>query len=222
LTNEIICSLSNVIKTYRDTPIINRFNLQVNKGETVALVGASGSGKSTLLNMIGILEKQDSGIINLFGKSAPRIGSLEAQKILRYRIGYLFQNSALIDNETVEYNLKIAQTYTKSPTKNKQAERKTVLEKVGLSGFEKRSIYELSGGEQQGLAIARLLIKPCELILADEPTGSLDPGNRDIVLALLQELHNLGKTIIVVTHDSVVAEHADRVIRLDASRMSSF
>lgn len=213
-----ICELRGVSKSYRGRRIISDMDLVVKEGEMVAVAGKSGSGKSTLLNILGLLESADRGAFLLFGKESPRIGSQKATQLLRSRLGYLFQNYALIENETVDYNLRIAQAFTKGTKKKEHELRGATLARVGLPNSGQRKVYELSGGEQQRVAIARLLLKPCDLVLADEPTGSLDTVNRDVVLKMLHELNDDGKTIIVVTHDERVAETCDRVIQLPDPR----
>ncbi len=183
----------------------------------MAITGKSGSGKSTILNMLGLLEKPDSGIVQVYSEKNPPVGSGRANRLRRNAISYLFQNFALIDHATVDDNLEIPLIYAKLNRKEKQEMKQSALERVGLNISLKQNIHELSGGEQQRVAIARILLKPCELILADEPTGSLDADNRNEILAILQGLHQEGKTIIIVTHDDVVAEACSRIIRLDAN-----
>lgn len=213
-----VCELRGVSKSYHGRSIISNMDLKVLEGEMVAITGKSGSGKSTLLNILGLLESADHGTVHLFGEDCLRVRSKEASRLLRLRLGYLFQNYALIDNETVDYNLRIAQAYTKGSRKKKQEIKVEALRRVGLANAGKRKVYELSGGEQQRVAIARLLLKPCDLVLADEPTGSLDAVNRDEVLGMLHDLNDAGKTIIVVTHDERVAGTCSRVIELPDPR----
>lgn len=168
-----------------------------------------------MLNIIGLLEDFDEGELVIHGYVNVKPNSKLANKILRNNICYLFQNFALVDDETVEYNLKIALKYVKGSKKQKEAQIMEKLNYVGLNNFEKRPIYELSGGEQQRVAIARIMLKPCDIVLADEPTGCLDERNRDIVIGFLKDLNRQGKTIILVTHDKYVAEQCRRIIRLD-------
>ncbi len=204
--------LEDIHKRYGKNVIFDDFNLSVKKGEMVAIVGDSGVGKSTLLNMIGLLERPDSGSLTICGEENPQINSKTTTLLQRNILGYLFQNYALVDNMTVNQNLDIALEYRK--VKNRKLAKKQALEKVGLSGKLKNKVFELSGGEQQRIAIARLMLKPCEIILADEPTGSLDDNNRDIVIGLLKEFNEQGKTILIVTHDKVVSGVCERVVQL--------
>lgn len=207
---DTIVDLSNVCKSFGKQEIFHKLNLKIERGEFVVMIGKSGSGKSTLLNMIGLLLKADSGSITLFGETNIAPYSRKAEKLLRTKIGYLFQNFALIDEESVYDNLKLV-----IKGKNKQEQMDQVLRDVGLSGYGSKKIYTCSGGEQQRIALARLLLKPCDLILADEPTGSLDHENKLIVWQLLEKMHMAGKTIIVVTHDEELKQFADRIISLD-------
>lgn len=217
---EVVCELRGVTKAYGDRVVLDRLDLAVSAGEMVALTGASGSGKSTILNIMGLLERPDTGTVRLFGVPAPRSGSQGAMRLLRNRLGYLFQNYALIDDHTVEQNLRVAQTYVSGTTAKRRAALAHALERVGLAGTERKKIYQLSGGEQQRVAIARAMLKPCDLILADEPTGSLDAGNRDEVLTLLQDMNAGGKTVVVVTHDPGVARACTREVGLGAPRLA--
>ncbi len=207
----MIVELRNITKTYNNNIIFNQLSMEIEKNEFVVIMGKSGSGKSTLLNIIGLLDKPDCGDVKLFDEDNIKPFSKKAERILREKIGYLFQNFALLDNENVEYNLKMALENVKG---NKKELITRVLEKVGLKDYEKKKVCECSGGEQQRVAIARLLLKPCELILADEPTGSLDSYNRELVCDLLKKMQQEGKTIVVVTHDDYLKQYADRIINI--------
>jgi putative ABC transport system ATP-binding protein len=209
-----ICELVNVNKSYLDNVVLDNVNMSIAQGEMVAITGKSGAGKTTLLNVIGLLEKPDSGVVRLFDQVSPPINSRSANKLLRTRLSYLFQNYALIDDANVDYNLEIPLTYVKKNRQQKQEMKLNALEKVGVNITLKQKIHELSGGEQQRVAIARILLKSSELILADEPTGSLDADNRNEIMRILKELNKAGQTIIIVTHDQYVAEVCDRVMNL--------
>jgi putative ABC transport system ATP-binding protein len=213
-----VCELVGVGKSFGGHAVLQGIDLAVMKGEMLAITGKSGSGKSTLLNIIGLLEAADHGDARLFGERSPRVGSAKATRMLRFKLGYLFQNFALIDGESVDNNLRIAQAYTRRSRSGRQEARESALEAVGLSNSGGQKVYKLSGGEQQRVAIARLMLKPCDLVLADEPTGSLDVTTADVVLAMLRELNAGGKTMIIVTHDDRVAAECDRVINLPDPR----
>lgn len=212
---EFCCELLEVRKQYGSRKVLDGFDLRVEAGEFIAITGASGKGKSTVLNLVGLLDAPDSGEVRLLGNKAPGPHTLAANRLRRSHLGYLFQNFALIDSESVEHNLNIALTYAGRGT-SKRERIAEALTQVGLQGAENRKVFSLSGGEQQRVAVARLLLKPCDIVLADEPTGSLDPENRDIVLGLLHQLNQSGKTIVVATHDDAVARSCSRVV--DVSR----
>lgn len=209
--------LKNVTKAFGTKKIFDHFNLQIDKGEMVAIIGPSGSGKSTLLNIIGLIDNIDDGKYRFEENTNVKPNSNLAQKIIREKISYLFQNFALIEEETVEQNLMLALKYVHQKKVEKLGLIKTTLKKVGLAEYEQNKIYELSGGQQQRIAVARALIKPSKLVLADEPTGSLDSKNRDEILQLLLELNQAGKTVLIVTHDEQVAQKCNRIIKLKSN-----
>lgn len=211
-----VVEILNLNKNFGNKNILNDFNLCVKKQEIITITGKSGCGKSTLLNIIGLLDEYSSGNLMINEKQVSRINNKDAMLLRRYEIGYIFQNYALIEGDSVEENLKLATKYSMERSEKSRKELiSKALEKVGLENYEKKKIYELSGGEQQRVAIARVFIKPCNLILADEPTGSLDLENKLLVLDLLEQLRREGKTIITVTHDLDVAKKFDRNIMLD-------
>lgn len=209
-----IIEIRNLTKSYDDKIILDKFNLDIYEGEIIAIKGCSGKGKSTLLNIIGLIENFDSGELIIDGMSNVKPNSEKASEIIREKIGYLFQNFALVDNETVKFNLELAMKYIKLNKTDKKTKILDALKKVNLEGYENKEIYKLSGGEQQRVAIARLLIKPCKIILADEPTGSLDDKNKENILNLLKYINTQGKTIVLVTHEDIATNIADRVIYL--------
>ncbi len=204
--------LRGITKRYGERTIFENYSMCVHEGEMVAVVGKSGCGKSTLLNIIGLLETVDEGQVciddlqNIFPQSRLAI------TVIREKISYLFQNFALVDEETVFYNLKLALKYVKG---NKKQMIEKALTDVGLKGYEDKRIYQLSGGEQQRVALARIMVKPSKIVLADEPTGSLDAENGDVVVSMLRRLQQQGKTIVIVTHDDRVARQCDRIVTLE-------
>lgn len=202
--------IKNLNKKFNDKVIFNNLNLTIEDGEMLAISGASGSGKTTLLNILGKLDKEYDGNIIIDNKN---LKTITQTNYLRNTIGYLFQNYALADNLTVTRNLDFSLKY--SDDKSLEA-KENALEMVGLDpkGYLNKKIYTLSGGEQQRVALARLFLKPCSIILADEPTGSLDVKNSDVVLEILRKMNEHGKTVIVVTHDPYVLTVCDRVIKI--------
>lgn len=209
---ELVIECKNLYKNFNNQVVFSNYNLQIEKNKCVVIQGASGSGKSTLLNIIGLLDKPTKGEVVVFDQVNVKPFSKKAELLLKEKIGYLFQNFALVDDMSVYGNLKIALKNVKS--KHKDQLIKDALSKVGLQGFERKLVYQCSGGEQQRIAIARLLLKPCEVVLCDEPTGSLDDENKQIVLSLLHDLKKMGKTVVIVTHDHEVLTLADKIIHL--------
>ncbi|HHK5548827.1 bacteriocin ABC transporter ATP-binding protein [Bacillus thuringiensis] len=211
MNKELEIKLDNITKNYGDKYIFQDFNLDIYKGEFIGIIGKSGSGKSTLLNIMGLLDEPNQGRVLIQGNdNAYRNKRL----FFRNTLGYIFQNYALMDNETVGANLEVALKFQKKTKLEKRDLMNGVLTQVGLSCSLKTKVYTLSGGEQQRLAVARILLKKCDVILADEPTGSLDKENRDQVINLLKKLHSEGKTIIVVTHDMDLQNLFSRVVEL--------
>ncbi len=208
--------IKNISKSFGKKKIIDNFSLDLEKNEILAIVGKSGSGKSTLLNMIGLLEEYDSGEILLKGKPLPNINSKEATLIRRNEINYVFQTNALVSSKSVKDNLLIAMEYVKKSKEEKDKDIKEILEKLEILDLLDQKINTISGGEAQRVAIARCVLKPGDLILADEPTGSLDPKMSDEVFKLLLSLRDLyDKTIIIVSHDMKLANNCDRIIDID-------
>lgn len=210
---ENVISIQGLEKNFGKKTVFSGFSLEIPEGSFTVISGASGSGKSTLLNIIGLLEKKGKGETEHFGQKNIKPFSTKATNLLKDKIGYLFQNYALVDNATVEYNLKLAMEGHDTSKENNRV--KEVLEAVGLAGFEKKKVYQCSGGEQQRVAIARLMLKPCELILADEPTGSLDHENKMKVVDLLKGFQRAGKTVVLVTHDEDLMHLGEPLIRID-------
>lgn len=205
--------LDNITHAYGTHVVLKQLQLTIPTQKMVAICGPSGCGKTTLLNIIGLLERPTQGTVT-FDEECIKANTRLAQKHLRYTIGFLFQNYGLSDNDTVMWNMLSAMEYVNLGKAKKKERIHQALERVSLSGVEEQKVCQLSGGEQQRVALARLMVKPCELILADEPTGNLDENNRDIVFSLLEEMKQEGKTILIVTHDTALAQRCDEVITL--------
>lgn len=215
---ETICKMERLAKRFGNKVVLNDFSLCVNAGEMLCIAGASGSGKSTILNIVGMFENADSGEISLFEQPQPKLNSKKGRALLQSKLFYLFQNYALVDDRDISYNLEIPLMAVKKSKKEKEILKRQALEKVGLSVPLSQKVYQLSGGEQQRVSIARGFLRPFDLLLADEPTGSLDADNRDVVFQLLQQFHAEGKTVIIVSHDPYIIKHCPRTVRIKDGR----
>ncbi len=205
--------LSNINKSFDQRIILSDISLSIDKNEFVCITGESGAGKTTLLNIIGLLDKPDSGVVSINGKS--NFTEKDIMRLRRQFFGYIFQDYLLMADKTVEDNFKISKYEN---TRLKQKDTKDIMEKVGLDyRYLNKKVYQLSGGEQQKVAIARMMLKPYELVLADEPTGNLDSKNKNEVIEIFKNIKKEGKTIICVTHDIDVANASDRIINLNKS-----
>lgn len=199
--------LKGISKAYDNKILYKGLDLKINDGEFVVFSGKSGCGKTTLLNIIGGLEKPDAGEVWVDSKNI--YTTKNKLKYYQTKVGFLFQNFALVEKKSVEENLDLVYTKSRNNVSFKEA-----LEEVGLLDKINTKVYKLSGGEQQRVALARLMIKKCDIILADEPTGSLDKENADEVMRIIKEMNKKGKTIIMVTHSDEYKSLADRVIKL--------
>ena len=194
---------------------VSNLSFDVPPHSITALTGPSGSGKSTLLNCIGALETPDSGSIQVFGTEVTKLGYRKARKYRHDYVGYLFQDYALIPDQTVYDNINLAARPNQIfPSKAMLTQVAEVLEQVGLAGYERRQVCELSGGEQQRVAIARLLVRPPKVVLADEPTGALDHDNSLRVIGHLRDLADGGASVVVATHSDLVADSADQNMKV--------
>jgi putative ABC transport system ATP-binding protein len=210
----MLITIKDLKKTYNKQILFEHFNLEIPERQLTVIHGISGAGKSTLLNIIGLIEDYDDGKIQIFGRPTPVVNTRAALLFRRQYISYLFQNFALIEDESIEKNLNIALVYSKLSAQQKQKKMKEVLAQVNLQHSLKAKVYSLSGGEKQRVAVARALLKDSELILADEPTGSVDKINRDEILKLLQAEVARGKTVVIVSHDPSVVSQADFVVEI--------
>ena len=212
-----ILELNNISKIYGQVKALDQVTLTVDKGEWIAIMGPSGSGKTTMMNIIGCMDKPSLGQVVLDGQDLSGLSPAELTTIRRDTIGLVFQQFHLVSYLTALENVMMAQYYH-SIIDEKEALQ--ALTRVGLADRAKHLPRQLSGGEQQRVCIARALINHPKLILADEPTGNLDETNEGIVLDLLQQLHDEGSTIIVVTHDPEVAEHAQKTVVLEHGKVA--
>lgn len=201
--------VEDLSKSFGSRTLWSDVSFTVDRGEMLALVGPSGAGKSTLLNCIGLLETADSGQIRVDGSDVTRFGRGARRRFRRDSLGYLFQNYALIDNATVSANLDAAVAASGVALRRRRREYEAALERVALAGRARETIYRLSGGEQQRVALARLLVKKPTLILADEPTGALDKENEAMVIEVLRDMSRQGATVIIATHRDQVQAGCD-------------
>lgn len=211
-----LIELINIKKTFdKKSVLFDKLNLKISDGEFVGLIGKSGSGKSTLLNIIGLITRIDEGNIIINGKEKLTSKSKEAILLRRNTIGYLFQNYGLVDEETVKWNLLLSLEYKNSNKVDKTKKIKELLNDFGLEGYIDKKVYQLSGGEQQRIAIIKLILQESKIILADEPTSGLDKENVNAVMSYLSQLNNEGVTVIMVTHDLELSNYFSRVINVE-------
>lgn len=212
--------IESLSKSYGNHRVLSNLKLSINRGETVAITGPSGCGKTTLLNILGLLESYDSGAAHLCGKALPKIESNQAMLLRRYEINYLFQSFALIDSRTVRDNLMLALHHTKLDKKEKNLPIEEMLRRFSLEDKLNAVVNELSGGEKQRVAMCRAMLKPGGLILADEPTGSLDARMASIVMnSLVSSARTMNKTLVVVTHDMAMAAMCDRALSMSDGKL---
>lgn len=212
-----LIELKNLKKTYvsgdLETPVLKDVNFQIKKGEFVAIMGPSGSGKSTLMHILGLLERPSEGTFLFNGKDINTLDDEQLAQMRNQEIGFVFQAFNLLARTSVIDNVKLPLIYSKDK-KNMEGRAKKVLESVGLGHRLSYFTNQISGGEKQRVAIARALVNEPAVIFADEPTGNLDSKSGVQVMEILQSLNNEGKTIILVTHETFTAEHAQRIIRV--------
>ena len=217
--------LHDLSKVYRtsdvETTALNNVNLEIEKGEFIAIMGPSGCGKSTLLNILGMLDTPNSGTYNFLGENVANRSERELAIVRKQNIGFIFQSFNLIDELSVAENVELPLLYQKMPAKDRAERVQQVLERVNIAHRADHRPQQLSGGQQQRVAVARAVVTNPNLILADEPTGNLDTTNGEEVLTLLGQLNSDGTTIIMVTHDQGHADHASRVVHMLDGRVLS-
>lgn len=218
-----LVKLSKVNKIYQTGEIsfqaLKNINLEVKRGEFIAIIGASGSGKSTLMNIIGLLDKPSSGTYELDGSNASHLGENTLAEIRNKSIGFVFQSFNLLPRTTTLDNVALPLIYAGVAKDQRVKKAKSLLEKVGLGEKLNSRPNQLSGGQQQRVAIARALANDPEIILADEPTGNLDSKSGDEIMKIFDHLNKEGKTIIMITHEEEIAKHAKRIVRLKDGEM---
>lgn len=205
--------VQGIMKSYGKKILFKDLSFKVREGEFLGLFGESGTGKTTLLNILGLLEKPNEGKIIFDGITNPN--RREIRFLQREQIGYLFQNFGLMANETVKENLLIALKRCKDNKEKQQLLLIDSLEQVSLVGFLNKKVFELSGGEQQRVALARLILKRPRVIFADEPTGNLDKMNTERVFSILQDFNSMQQcTVVFVTHDQTLLARTEKVLEL--------
>jgi putative ABC transport system ATP-binding protein len=219
VSTEPVIRIRQLTKIYRlgdeaDVPALAGVDLDVPKGEHLAIMGSSGSGKSTLLNLLGCLDRPTSGSYHLGGNDVSLLDDDALSAARGRHLGFIFQSYNLIQQLTVMENIQVPLFYQTGESTEGLARCRELAELVGLADRLNHRPKQLSGGQQQRVAIARALVNDPLLILADEPTGNLDSATESDVLALIDRLHDEGRTIVMVTHDEHVAKRADRVIHM--------
>ncbi len=217
-TTENVISLRKIIRNFKlgseIIQVLRSIDLNINRGEYVALMGPSGSGKSTLMNIIGCLDTPTSGEYELNGQVVSKLSDNELADIRNKEIGFIFQTFNLLPRSTALDNVILPLIYAGENKVDRESKARKALDQVGLSDRIMHKPNELSGGQRQRVAIARALVNSPSILLADEPTGNLDTKTSIEIMGLLHDIHNQGNTIIIVTHEEDIALHAHRIIRL--------
>jgi len=212
----LVIAASHLRKTYRsgdqDLHALDDLSLEVREGEYAAIMGASGSGKSTLMNILGALDRPTSGEYLLDGEPVAEMSDQQLSSLRNRKIGFVFQSFNLLPRLDAVENVEVPLVYARVSPKERRARAARALERVGLGERMHHRPTELSGGQQQRVAIARALVTEPRLLLADEPTGALDSDTTQQILALLDDLHAQGNTVLVVTHEDEVAARARRIV----------
>ena len=216
---EPVIELDEIRKTYRSGVIefeaLRGVDVTIREGEYVAVVGPSGSGKSTLMNLLGCLDTPTSGAYRLAGEDVSTMSETQLAEVRNRRIGFVFQQFHLLASKSAWRNVELPLVYAGVPRAERRERARAALTRVGLGERLDNRPGELSGGQQQRVAVARALVTEPSLILADEPTGNLDSSSSADVMGLLDELHDAGRTIVLITHDLQVAERAQRNLVTD-------
>jgi len=201
----------NISKSFGEIKLFENLSIDIPSKKITCIFGKSGCGKTTLLNILGSIESYQNGEIYYDGIE---ITKRNQSSYLSKEFGFIFQNFGLLENETVYENFMIIKRLKKMRKSVRDERIKTCLKEVDLAGFENKKVFTLSGGEQQRVAIAKILVKDCRVVFADEPTASLDSENKEIIIKLLKKLKENGKTIIIVSHDHEIKRMSDVVVVL--------
>jgi putative ABC transport system ATP-binding protein len=216
--NTPIIQIQNLMKTYKlggeTVHALNDVSLEIQKGEFLAIIGPSGSGKSTLMNMIGCLDRPQTGTYLLDGKDMGKMNDNQLATIRNQKIGFIFQNFNLLTKLKAAENVELPMLYAGVPTAERRERALEGLDKVGLKDRAGHLPAQLSGGQQQRVAIARALVGQPDILLADEPTGALDSKTSKEILQVIKQLNELGHTIILITHDLAIAKQAGRMVSI--------
>lgn len=220
-----LVDVQDICKVYNpgenEVRALDHVSVQIHEKEFVAIIGQSGSGKSTLMNMLGCLDVPTSGTYMLHGKDVSNMSDDELSDIRNQEIGFIFQGFNLIQNLTALENVELPLIYRGVSKKERMELSKGALKKVGLENRMDHKPAEMSGGQQQRVAIARAIAQAPPIILADEPTGNLDSASSKEIMGILRELHEDGRTVIIITHDNEIAAQAKRVIKIMDGRIES-
>jgi putative ABC transport system ATP-binding protein len=221
-----VINLKNITKTYdmgaaEEVHALQEISLMIDRNEYVAIMGPSGSGKSTLMNIIGCLDTPTSGLYEFNGLNVSEMNDNELARIRNKEIGFVFQTFNLLARSDALHNVELPLIYAGIPTAERKRRARETLENVQLGDRIHHKPNELSGGQRQRVAVARALVTRPSIILADEPTGNLDSKVGEEIMMLFEELHKRGNTIILVTHEAYIADHAPRVIRVRDGRIES-
>ncbi|MFH1010918.1 MAG: ABC transporter ATP-binding protein [bacterium] len=218
MQNSHLIEFRDIVKIYKvgtiDVPALRGITMRVNPNEYLAIMGPSGSGKSTLMNLIGCLDTPTSGVYMLGGEDVSRLSDNRLAEIRNRRIGFVFQTFNLLPRANALYNVELPLVYAGKPVGFRRRRAKEALESVGLADRAHHRPNELSGGQRQRVAIARALVNNPSIILADEPTGNLDSTTGEEIMAVFDDIHRQGNTIILVTHEEYIARKAKRIVRL--------
>lgn len=218
MSKELIIDIQDIKRNFKmgseTVKVLKGVDLQIEKGDYVALMGPSGSGKSTLMNILGCLDTPTSGYYSLNGKDVSRLDDDQLAEIRNKDIGFVFQTFNLMPRTTALDNVALPMIYAGKSKEERNQRAAAVLNMVGLGDRMDHHPNQLSGGQRQRVAVARALVNSPSIILADEPTGNLDTKTSVEIMALFDEIHSKGNTVILVTHEEDIAEHAHRIIRL--------